>query len=82
MKPKIKKRPLLVIEWIDTGTSHIWRNEAQSLEETPLYSESVGWKLPSSKGAVVITPMRNESDQCADRQVIPKACIKSIRRVE
>ena len=82
MKPRIKKRPLIVIEWIDAVTSHSWRDEAESSKAVPLYSQSVGWKLVANRGSITITPMRNEEGDCSDRQTIPRACIKSIRRIE
>lgn len=77
----MKKRPLIVVEWDDTCSDTGWEKETKR-SDTAIKSISVGWRLPNSGRDIVLTPMRNEFDNCNDRQIIPRGCIKSIRRLE
>ena len=78
----MQKRSLLVVEWDDVTTCTTWHAESRCKEETPIRTYSVGWRLPASKGNVAITPMRAEYGKCNDIQIIPRGCIRNIRRVE
>ena len=78
----MKKRPLLIVEWDDITTSTGWRNEEDDRSERVCHNASVGWKVKSSRKFLQITPMRDDQGMCDDRQIIPRGCITSIRRVE
>lgn len=82
MKPKFNKRSLIIVEWEDTCTIASWDSDDKAKNDSPLQSQSVGWRLPSPKNVVVLTAMRNEGGNCTGRQIIPRGCIKSIRRLE
>ncbi len=80
--PKFKKRQLLVIEWEDAAHYTSWRQGKDCREDTPMATRSVGWKVPSPKGCVVIVGSQNEYDDVSGREVIPRRYIKSIRKLE
>ena len=84
---KLKKRPLLVIEWLDAAGSHTWRDEKNVIEEKEeddglAHTFCVGWKLKSNRKTITVAATRNVWDDCNDRETIPRNCIKSIRRLE
>ncbi len=79
----MKKRQLLEVRWTDITTDGFWQDEDVDCTEHGIEMFSVGWKLKSNKKVLVLTPMRTKAtDRCADRQIIPRGCIKSIRRIE
>ncbi len=75
----MRKYPLVLVEWHDTMTFSTWKSEKEP-EKSPL-CVSVGWRLKSDRKSLVLTSMRSEGD-CSSRQVIPKGCIHSIRRLD
>jgi len=79
---KFKKRHLLVIEWVDAARYTSWRQAKECVEDIPMQTRSVGWKVPSPKGAVVVVGSQNEYDDVSGREVIPRKYITSIRRIE
>ena len=78
----MRRRPLVVVEWEDITTHRAHRDESEAGKIEPVKAISVGWKLSSRKGYLSLTPMRFENGECGDRQVIPRGCIRSIRRLE
>ena len=78
----IRKRPLLLVEWQDITSTGGWIKEKDCLKDEPIIAYSVGWKMPSPKGKLVITSMRDSRSSCNDRVIIPRGCIKNIRRLE
>jgi len=83
----MRKLPLLIVEWDDITTHSGWEWDDKSCSDKVLRCVSVGWKVKSGKGFLELTPMRSESkvskySKCDDRQVIPRGCIRSIRRLE
>lgn len=80
--PKFRKLPLIEVEWMDTTTYTGWDSDKDDYSEEGLLCRSVGWQLKSSRNSIVITPMRNEDKRCNDRQIIPRACVVSIRKLQ
>lgn len=78
----MRKRPLVLVEWEDSCTYHSWREEKETDDVKPMICYSVGWKVKAPKGKLMIASSRNSVDECADRTAIPKANIKSIKRLE
>lgn len=80
----MRKRPLVVIEWIDTCSHDGWRTEKFCIDNNkPSRCCSVGWLLKKSRDKVLITTMREiDDDGCNDRQSIPRKAVTSIRRLE
>lgn len=79
----MRKRSLVLVEWEDIATYNSWRSEGKANEVKPMICQTVGWKMkaPSSK-KIAVASTRNCVDECSDLTVIPKANIKSIRRLE
>jgi len=77
----MKKRHLVMVEWIDTAGGSSWRAEDEDFG-TGCLTHTVGWQLKSSRKAITITSTRNEWGDCLDRETIPRGAIKSIRRLE
>jgi hypothetical protein len=78
----MKKWPLVIVEWDDTSTNTGWDEEREDYTKEALSCISVGWKLKSTRKHIVITPMRTVEGRCNDRQIIPRGCIKSIKRID
>ena len=79
---RFKKRRLLVVEWEDASHYSGWTKADECKEDTPMMTRSVGWKVPSPKGCIVIVGSQNEYDTVSGREVIPRKYIKSIRMLE
>jgi len=78
----MRKLPLIIVEWSDITSHSSWYNEQTASQKQALVNMSVGWKLKSDREFIRLTPMRSGSGDCTDVQVIPRGCIKSIRRLE
>lgn len=79
--PKFKKRQLLVIEWEDAAHYSMWKDAKGCKDDLPMATRSVGWKVPSPKGCIVVVGSQSEFDDVSAREVIPRKYIKSIKRV-
>jgi len=77
----MKKKPLLLVEWDDIVTDRGWEDEEDDCTGGSAHCVSVGWQLKSNRKNLVITPMRSHG-HCNDRQIIPRGCIRNIRRLE
>lgn len=78
----MKKRPLLVVEWDDITTDNGWKSEDKDYADLIVHCYSVGWKLKSNRRNLVISNMRSDDGGCDKREIIPRGCIRSIRRLE
>lgn len=78
----MRKLPLVLIEWDDITTCPGWTSDSGDYAERVSHCTSIGWKLNSTRKHLVITPMRDNWGKCDDVQIIPRGCIKSIRRIE
>ena len=76
------KKQLIIVEWDDTTGSSAWVSEEGVKKTEPFGCTSVGWKLKSTPKKLVICASKNDVGDYADRNTIPKGCIKSIRRLE
>ncbi len=77
----MRKLPLVIVEWEDITTHRAYKDELESGKIEPVKAISVGWRLKSKKGYLALTPMRFDNGECGDRQVIPKGCITSIKKL-
>ena len=83
----MRKLPLLVVEWNDISTHGGWEYDDVDLSKYAFYCVSVGWRVKSTRQYLQISPMRSSRvgskySKCDDRQIIPRGCIRSIRRIE
>ena len=74
------KHHLVLVEWDDTITHHGWK-EYKDIEIAPEPCLSVGWVLKSDKKSLTLSAMKSK-DGCAERQIIPRGCIRSIRKLD
>lgn len=79
---KFKKRPLMVVEWVDATHYSSWKNVKECIEDKLIVVRSVGWKVLSSRDFIELTSSVNEYDDVSARELIPRKNIKSMRRVE
>lgn len=84
---RMRKLPLLVVEWDDISTLAGWEYDDEDKSKEVLHCVSVGWKVKSSRQYLQLSPMRSayvhsRRSKCCDRQLIPRGCIRSIRKVE
>ncbi len=78
----MRKRALLIVEWDDIAGYKNWRYEddLEGTRATPCIT--VGWKMKSDNKVLRIASTRSTINECVDLQVIPKGCIRSIRKIE
>lgn len=77
-----KKLSLVIIEWLDSTHDSKWSKEAGGFGVEYMECSAVGWKLKSTHKHIVITSLRSNDGMCANREMIPRGCITSIRIVE
>ncbi len=77
----MKKMVLVEVEWVDVYTVSPWKCMDMCEDEQPPLCKSVGWLMARNKEYIRIAGMVSEED-CASRQVIPRGCIKSIKRIK
>jgi len=79
----MRKLPLIVIEWEDTLThTGGWEHVDKVRECITNPHWAVGWKVKSTRRTLHITPMVSNDNRCDDVVMIPRGCIRSIRRLE
>ncbi|MCK4814241.1 hypothetical protein KA005_00605 [bacterium] len=83
----MRKLPLLIVEWDDITTDGGWKYDDEDHSDHILGCISVGWQVKSNRRYLIISPMRSaythsKRSKCDDRQIIPRGCIRSIRRLE
>ena len=76
----MRKYPLVLVEWDDTITHSGWVDWGD-LRDCVIPCQSVGWRVKSDPKSITLSAMRSE-DGCAARQVIPKGCIRNIRKLK
>lgn len=77
----MSKRRLIVVEWDDVSSYGGWADIEESKGNRPFRATMVGWELSRNKDCLVLATAFSE-DECNGRRVIPRGCIKSIRRIE
>lgn len=83
----MRKLPLIIVEWDDISTHSGWYYDDEDLSKNVCHCISVGWKVKSNRKYLQISPIREQwigsrRSKCDDRQLIPRGCIRSIRRLE
>ncbi len=78
------RRRAVYIEWADSTSfsAQRWREKDESEGLTPSTIKSVGWLLSSSKKQVLITSSISDEDHRSGCLVIPRGCIKRMRRLK
>ena len=79
MKPKLVR-----IDWVDTVSNNGWRTE-DGPKEALAKCSTVGWLVGSTREAktlaATIGDMGEGDRRLGDRVIIPRGCIKSIRKL-
>lgn len=78
----MQKRSLWLVEWEDPSGISRWSDEKTMDKIEPIICQSVGWRVKAPKGHIQVAASRSSTGQCADSNLIPKGCVKSIRRIE
>ena len=78
----MKKLPLVVVEWLDSTHDSKWAKECTDLGTECMKCMTVGWKLKTTQKHIVLTALRSYDGFCANREMIPRGCITSIRVIE
>ena len=76
-----KKLPLIIVEWDDVSSFGGWEDTKESKALKPFQAKMVGWEISRNKSRLVLATAFSE-DECNGRRVIPRGCIRSIRRLE
>lgn len=79
----MRKRPLLIVEWDDVSSFSGWLELDKVAEECkPFRAKMVGWEISRDKQNLVLATAFDGENECNGRRVIPRGCIRSIRRLE
>ncbi len=82
----MKKYPLVLVEWEDSATHCCWNPVDECREMTTAKCQTVGWIVHKNKERVVLTSSLNKEPDvhrnCDHRTMIPRGCVKVIRRLE
>lgn len=78
----MRKMPLVKVEWDDISGNAGWDTLEHIKNTEPIKCTTVGWQVRSTAKKLVIVSTRSDSKTYCDRNVIPKGCIRSIRRLE
>ena len=80
---KIRKRPLLLIEWDDVSSFSGWETEGDALKkEKPFQAKMVGWEIYRNKDYLALATAFSDGEDCNGRRYIPRGCIRNIRKIE
>ena len=78
----MKKYPLVVVEWDDVSSVGGWEDIKESQQFKPFRAKMVGWEIHKDRENIVITTALDNDGECNGRRVIPRGCIRGIRRIE
>ena len=80
----MKALPVIEVEWEDSGGIGKWHSIKDAEQMVPLNIKSVGYLLKESKHCIVIIQSKDDQDpkQCDSSLAVPRACVKSIRKLE
>lgn len=78
----MRKRQLVIVEWIDASTHNAWRDEKDTDTVKEYKCITVGWKQKSRRGYLGLASTRNHIGDCSDLTIIPRSCVRSIRGLE
>ncbi len=73
---------MVVIEWLDSTHDSKWARENDDLGVECMKCLAVGWRLKTTREHIVLTSLRSNDGMCANREMIPRGCITSIRVIE
>lgn len=77
----MRKLPLIIVEWDDVSSYDGWRDTEESKTSKPFQARMVGWEISRNKDCLVLATAFSD-DECNGRRVIPRGCIRNIRKVE
>ena len=77
----MRKRPLVIVEWDDVSSFSGWEDIKESKSIKPFQAKMVGWEISRNKNYLILATAFSE-DECNGRRVIPRGCIRNIRRLE
>lgn len=78
----MKKYPLIVVEWDDVSSFSSWEEIEKSQQAKPFRAKMVGWEIHRDRENIVIATAFDNDGECNGRRVIPRGCIRDIRRLE
>ncbi|KKN50780.1 hypothetical protein LCGC14_0629500 [marine sediment metagenome] len=78
----MRKRQLIEVKWDDIAGYKNWRAEDSLNRTSPSKCVTVGWKMQSDRKVLRVASTRSDTGDCVDLEVIPRGCIRSIRRIE
>ena len=78
----MRKLPLIIVEWEDVTQHTGWRNEEAVKDEHISHCKMVGWKTGGDKGNIFIATAFDDDGCSNGRRIIPRGCIRNIRRLE
>lgn len=76
-----KKRPLVVITWVDTTSFTTWQDDAAITEKEMATITTVGYLVATTRKDVRIVRSMASDGGIGDLMLIPKACVLKIKKV-
>lgn len=78
----MKKYPLVIIEWDDVSSTGGWESIKESQQLKPFRAKMVGWAIHKDRENIVIATAFDNDEECNGRRVIPRGCVRGIRKLE
>lgn len=78
----MRKRPLLVVEWDDVSSYHGWKDTEEAKTLKPFRAKMVGWEISRDKDNLILVSGFSSDDDCNGQRIIPRGCIRKVRRLE
>ena len=75
------RRQMVVVEWQDSTSFNGWRDVGEVAELTASRIESLGFRQRDRDGCIVLAGSVSDIAHYARVEMIPKGCVKSVRRL-
>lgn len=74
--------PIVMVTWHDAAGIQGWRDADEAAHYNPYIVKSVGYLILKNKDVVILGMSETEDrDQFADRLVVPRGMVKSIKKL-
>ena len=80
-RPRLSNRSLMMVEWVDSCTSSEWQDVGEAVKVPPLLCRTVGWVVRNDRTQVNLVQSLNGQGAVGATWVIPKSCVRKMRRL-
>ena len=76
-----RKFPLVLVNWVDSCSWHEWQSPESAAKAGPTQCRTVGWQITGTKKSISVVQSVNECDDVSETWIIPRSCVRRIRRL-